>query len=157
MNTIFKTTISLLLFSLISCEKTELTANNQTISIKNGTVIGNINLSAYRHEVALSETSLNYQIQDREDKVLKECSTSESASDWNQISAKIDFEKFKSLPAFNGTSGPALGDVGYEYIEIKQDSDSYRILFPTGSDVKEITDLLKMVRAKRAFFEQSCK
>jgi hypothetical protein len=150
--------IIIVLCSIISCKKENLSTENQeSVIIKNGTVIGNINLSEYRHEIEIQETTQKYQIQDRDNIVLKTCSVAESSTEWKTILAKVDFETFKKLPAFYGTTGPALGDIGYEYLEISKGTDTYRIAFPKGSDVNEIADLLKIARAKRLDFEQSCK
>lgn len=158
MKSILISTIIIVLCSIISCTKENLSSENQeSVIIKNGTVIGNINLSEYRHEVEIQESSQKYQIQNRGNIVLKTCSATESSTEWKVILAKIDFETFKKLPTFYGTTGPALSDIGYEYLEISKGSDSYRISFPKDSEVNEVADLLKIAREKRLNFELNCK
>ncbi|MCX6217332.1 hypothetical protein [Spirosoma sp.] len=156
--------VALLLFgscdkkdSLLVTDKTATHAVDSLImSIGSGTVLGNINATEFRHELAIKKDTLTYQVLDRDKQLVKRCVNPESSTDWLKILASVDFEAFKKIPTNYCTGCPALGDIGYEWIEIKRGTESHTIQFGTGSDVKEITDLLILVRTKRAEAAKFC-
>lgn len=150
-----------LLLTAVSCEKsylaTDESANSSLISsVRNGTAIGNINLDEFSHEIELKPTAITYLVKDRAGNILKTCTSAEDAADWNKVVSTINFESFKQLPPIDCANCPALGDIGYEWLDITQGTESHRVTFATGSDLQAVTDLLKLLRAKRTAFDKTC-